>query len=115
MSSLFALSHHPEVQKKAQNELDMAIGHDRLPNFSDRHNLPYIEAILKEAQRMFPVTPLGELLKIFNGIFWRISALPHCSVSDDIYEGYFIPKGNTELHVVIYLKIYPQFRISDHW
>ncbi|KAK7453293.1 hypothetical protein VKT23_011968 [Stygiomarasmius scandens] len=79
MSSLFALSHHPEVQKKAQNELDMAIGHDRLPNFSDRHNLPYIEAILKEAQRMFPVTPL---------------ALPHCSVSDDIYEGYFIPKGS---------------------
>jgi len=61
MSTLLALSYHPEVQEKAQKELDMVIGNDRLPNFSDQSDLPYIDAILKEVQRMYPVVPLGKL------------------------------------------------------
>ncbi|KAF4437417.1 hypothetical protein F53441_13051 [Fusarium austroafricanum] len=42
---------HPEIQEKAQKELHMVIGSDRLPNFSDRPSLPYIEHIVQEIYR----------------------------------------------------------------
>lgn len=49
---------HPEVQRKAQEELDRVLG-GALPNFSHRESLPYIEAIVKEVLRWLPVTPSG--------------------------------------------------------
>lgn len=51
---------YPEVQKKAQEELDAVVGRERLPHFDDRGNLPYINAIIKEVLRWQPVTPIGE-------------------------------------------------------
>lgn len=42
---------HPECQIKAQEEIDAVIGTDRLPDFSDRHSLPYLERILQETLR----------------------------------------------------------------
>jgi len=53
-----AMALYPEVQKKAQKELDEVIG-DRLPEFNDRPNLPYINAMVKESFRWQPVVPLG--------------------------------------------------------
>jgi cytochrome P450 len=53
-----AMALYPEAQKKAQAELDHVLG-GRLPEFNDRPNLPYIEAMIKESQRWQPVTPLG--------------------------------------------------------
>lgn len=50
----------PDVQKKAQKQLDQVLGSLRLPEFSDRLSLPYIEAILKETLRWNPVIPLSE-------------------------------------------------------
>ena len=50
---------HPEVQRKAQEQLDSVIGTDRLPNLDDVTALPYVEAIVKELFRWHPVTPLG--------------------------------------------------------
>ena len=50
---------YPEVQKKAQAEIDAVVGPDRLPSFSDRNSLPYIEALVKEIQRWNVVTPTG--------------------------------------------------------
>ncbi len=50
---------YPEVQRKAQAELDRVVGLNRLPNFADRPSLPYIEAIVKETLRWQLVTPLG--------------------------------------------------------
>ncbi|KDQ23142.1 hypothetical protein PLEOSDRAFT_1021796, partial [Pleurotus ostreatus PC15] len=38
---------HPEVQKKAQKELDDIVGNGRLPTFNDRPYLPYIDCIIK--------------------------------------------------------------------
>lgn len=35
----------PEVLQKAQDEVDRVVGRDRLPEFSDRDNLPYITAL----------------------------------------------------------------------
>ncbi|KAF5331759.1 hypothetical protein D9758_016632 [Tetrapyrgos nigripes] len=82
--SVLVLSHHPEIQAKAQEELDRVLGStansSQLPDFSDQGSLPYVEAVFKEILRMYPSAPLG---------------VPHYSVADDVYEGYFIPKGTT--------------------
>ena len=43
--------HHPDVVKKAQDEIDSVTGGTRLPEFEDRMQLPYIECILKEILR----------------------------------------------------------------
>ncbi|KAJ8581526.1 cytochrome P450 [Rhizopogon salebrosus TDB-379] len=71
---------YPEVQKRAQAEIDSVIGTDRLPTFEDRASLPYVDAILRETLRWQPILPLG---------------VPHATSSTDIYNGYFIPKGAT--------------------
>ena len=73
---------YPEVQKKAQAELDAVVGPDRLPDHSDRADLPYINAIVKEATRWQPVLPFS---------------LPHATTADDEFQGYFIPAGTTLL------------------
>ncbi|TFY83605.1 hypothetical protein EWM64_g397 [Hericium alpestre] len=39
-TTIYALLAHPEVQKRAQEELDAVVGRDRLPAFQDRADLP---------------------------------------------------------------------------
>ncbi|KAF9444004.1 cytochrome P450 [Macrolepiota fuliginosa MF-IS2] len=77
---VLAMLKYPDVQKKAQQELDSVLGLDGLPDFSDKPHLPYFGAVLKEVIRWNPVVPLG---------------LPHYTVADDVYEGHYIPKGCT--------------------
>ncbi|KAF5372573.1 hypothetical protein D9758_005191 [Tetrapyrgos nigripes] len=72
------MARNPEVQKKAQAEIDSVVGPNRLPNISDRPSLPYINAIIKECLRINSIVPI----------------LPHSSDTDDVYEGYLIPKGS---------------------
>jgi hypothetical protein len=69
----------PEVQRKAQAELDRIIGPDRTPVMDDLSELQYIRACMKETLRWMPTTILG--------------AVPHAVTQDDEYMGYFIPKG----------------------
>ena len=52
---------YPEVQKKAQDELDRVVGRNRLPTVEDEKNLPYCHAIIKEVS-------LG-----FNHVSFRVS------------------------------------------
>jgi cytochrome P450 len=58
-----AMSLFPEVQRKAQNEIDRVIGGGRLPNLYDRGQLPYVSALLDEVHRWRPVVSLGLSLK----------------------------------------------------
>ena len=61
MQALFlAMALYPEVQKKAQAEIDAVVGPDRFPDFEDRDSLPYIKAIVKETMRWHLVVPLGD-------------------------------------------------------
>lgn len=53
------MAKYPEAQKKAQAELDAIIGPHRLPEFSDRPSIPYVNALVKEAMRWQVVVPLG--------------------------------------------------------
>jgi cytochrome P450 len=57
---LLAMVLYPEVQAKAQREID-SLCTGRLPDFSDYSYLPYVDAILKETLRWHPVAPLGEI------------------------------------------------------
>lgn len=50
---------HPDVQKKAQAEIDSVVGPDRLPGEADRERLPYLRAVLWEVLRWQPIGPLG--------------------------------------------------------
>jgi len=77
-SFILAMLLHPDVQEKAQGELDLVIGRERLPTFEDRPNLPFIDAVCKEVLRWRPVTPL---------------AVPHAVTEDDVYAGFFHTKG----------------------
>lgn len=79
LSAFFlAMTLHPEVQCQAREEIDRIVGSARLPDFSDRESLPYIEAVVKECFRWHTLAPL---------------AIPHQTTSDDVCEGYTIPKG----------------------
>lgn len=72
------MSLYPEVQRKAQEELDRVVGPYRLPDFGDYDSLIYIRAIVLEAMRWVVVVPLG---------------LHHRVIRDDEYKGFLIPKG----------------------
>ena len=50
---------NPEIQAKAQAQLDAVVGSDKLPEFTEKESLPYVEALVLECFRWHPVTPLG--------------------------------------------------------
>lgn len=69
-----------QIQERASKELDeyLRATPGRIPTLEDRPNLPYIEAIIREALRWRPPAPLS---------------LQHVLIQDDHYNGCFIPKG----------------------
>ncbi|KAI0747137.1 cytochrome P450 [Daedaleopsis nitida] len=77
---ILAMTLWPDIQARAQAELDSVLGPSctRLPTFSDRARLPYVNAIVLEVLRWNPAVPLG---------------LAHRVTQDDAYRGYSIPKG----------------------
>jgi Cytochrome P450 len=85
---------YPEAQKKAQAEIDAVIGPNRLPEFHDRPSLPYINAVVKETSRWNLAAPLGRpfIIIIFT-ILTSSKGIPHMSMMDDVYNGFYIPKG----------------------
>ena len=78
ISFILAMCVFPDKMKKAQEELDQVVGQDRVPNWSDEPNLPYVKAIINETLRWRTVTILG--------------GIPHAPIQDDEYRGYIIPK-----------------------
>lgn len=51
------LLNNPQVLQKAQHEIDNLVGQDRLITERDVAELPYLQCILDETQRMHPVVP----------------------------------------------------------
>ncbi|KAA0034196.1 cytochrome P450 78A5-like [Cucumis melo var. makuwa] len=49
---------HPDIQAKAQDEIDLCVGGNRHVRDSDIPNLPYLQAIVKEVLRLHPPGPL---------------------------------------------------------
>ncbi|KAG0694426.1 cytochrome P450 [Suillus ampliporus] len=77
---LLAMVLHPEVQARARAEINQVVRHDKMPCLDDRASLPYLSAVLREVLRWHPTSPLG---------------MAHAALNDDVYGGYFIPKGAT--------------------
>lgn len=99
----FLLQHlylQPEILKKCQDEMDMVVGHGRLPTLNDRQkyihiesipqfispifiyltcslSLPYIEACIRETFRHDTLIPSG---------------IPHTATADTTFRTYNIPK-----------------------
>jgi len=81
LSTFFlAMVRYPEIFKKAREEIDRVVGTDRLPDFDDREELPYIDAILQETYRWGCPPNLG--------VFHRL-------MFDDEYRDYHIPAGSS--------------------
>ncbi|KAK1232043.1 hypothetical protein PQX77_004826 [Marasmius sp. AFHP31] len=80
LTFILAMTLHPEVQTRAQKEIESVVGRGGLPDFGDKDALPYVNAIIAEVLRWHTVTPL---------------AVPHRAVKDDVYAGYYIPAGAT--------------------
>ncbi|KAI0752864.1 cytochrome P450 [Daedaleopsis nitida] len=77
-ATLLALSLQPDILRRVQAELDAVVGPNRLPEYSDRESLVYLDAVIKETFRWHNVVPLG---------------VPHCTTADDELNGFFIPKN----------------------
>ncbi|KAJ7251375.1 cytochrome P450 [Mycena rebaudengoi] len=76
---ILAMLANPDVQKRAQEEIDTIVREGHLPSFDDEESLPYVSAIVKEVLRWKPVTPIG---------------FPHAVAVEDTYRGYRIPAGS---------------------
>ncbi|EUC43271.1 hypothetical protein COCMIDRAFT_38750 [Bipolaris oryzae ATCC 44560] len=73
---------HPDIQKKAQAEIDREVSSDRIPNISDVGRLSYVMSIIKEVLRWRPVGGIG---------------IPH-QLSEDVWlDDQLLPKGSTLL------------------
>ncbi|KAH9991662.1 cytochrome P450 [Russula compacta] len=78
LSAFFlAMISFPDVQRRAQEEIDRVIGNDRLPTLADRGKLPYVTALRDEVYRWRPVVSTG---------------FPHRTMEADTHRGYYIPK-----------------------
>ncbi|KAL3258259.1 hypothetical protein ABHI18_006179 [Aspergillus niger] len=66
---ILSMALNPSIQEKAQAELDTVLGPHTLPKLSDRDKLPYVNAIVKESLRWYPVAPMG---------------IPHLCVEEDV-------------------------------
>ncbi|KAL7875316.1 hypothetical protein SRHO_G00062860 [Serrasalmus rhombeus] len=71
------LLHRPEVQTAVYEEL-FSVLKGQYPQYSDRHRLPYLRALINEMLRLRPVAPL---------------AVPHKAKRNSSIAGYFIPEN----------------------
>ncbi|KAH0874970.1 hypothetical protein HID58_072332 [Brassica napus] len=58
MMAMTNLLKHPQVLEKARLEIDEKIGEDRLIDEPDLAELPYLQNVVSETFRLFPVAPL---------------------------------------------------------
>ncbi|XXG56588.1 hypothetical protein AAC387_Pa03g3964 [Persea americana] len=92
--ALAELINHPNIFKKAREEIDAVVGKERLVEESDIPNLPCIQAIIKETLRLHPTAPL---------IIRKSS--DHCKIS-----GYDIPSDTR-----VFINVWAIGRVPHHW
>ncbi|XP_023121496.2 cytochrome P450 2F2-like [Amphiprion ocellaris] len=78
LTGFLYLMNHPHIQERCQQEIDKVLeGKDRAC-FEDRHNMPYMQAVIHEVQRIANTVPLS--------VF-------HRTTKDTELMGYSLPKG----------------------
>ncbi|XP_015872960.3 cytochrome P450 CYP82D47 [Ziziphus jujuba] len=76
--ALSLLLNNRHALKKAKDELDAIVGHERFVKESDLNQLVYLQATIKETLRLYPAAPL---------------AGPRIFTEDCIIGGFHVPKG----------------------
>ncbi|XP_029281892.1 cytochrome P450 2K1-like [Cottoperca gobio] len=77
--ALLFMTKYPKIQDQVQEELSRVIGHHQV-HAEDRKNLPFVNAVLHETQRMASIAPMS---------------LPLKTTQDVTFQGHFIKKGTT--------------------
>ncbi|KAK4781451.1 hypothetical protein SAY86_015553 [Trapa natans] len=93
--AMSVLLNHPEVMKKAQAEIDGAVGPSRLVNELDLARLPYLHCIINETLRMYPAGPL---------------LVPHESSEECYVGGHRVPSGT-----MLLINLYSIQRDPKYW
>ncbi|KAM9377050.1 cytochrome P450 2J6-like [Pholidichthys leucotaenia] len=78
LTAFLYLMNYPHIQDQCQQEIDRVLGGKDQVTFDDRHNMPYVQAVIHEAQRVANTVPLS--------VF-------HCTTKDTELMDYSIPKG----------------------
>ncbi|KAJ9565318.1 hypothetical protein OSB04_001284 [Centaurea solstitialis] len=92
--ALAELINHPNIMRKAVEEIDQVVGKNRLLQESDIPNLPYLQAIVKETLRLHPTGPM----------------ILRQSTEDCTVAGYHIPANTT-----IFVNVWALGRDPNHW
>nr|XP_020502834.1 LOW QUALITY PROTEIN: cytochrome P450 2K1-like [Labrus bergylta] len=71
------MAKYPHIQEKVHEELDRVLG-SREVRVDDRKQMPYIDAVIHETQRLASIVPMS---------------LPHKTSRDVTFQGYFIKEG----------------------
>ncbi|PCH34102.1 cytochrome P450, partial [Wolfiporia cocos MD-104 SS10] len=79
LTFILAMVLYPEAQKRAQAEIDSVIGPNHLPTIRDKPSLPYVRSVIAEVFRWNPAAPLAAV---------------HSMSEEDVYNGYYLPKGS---------------------
>ncbi|XP_040290394.1 cytochrome P450 2F2-like [Bufo bufo] len=77
---IMLIAHYPDVQAKVQQEIDEVTKSLRPPEFMDKPQMPYTNAVIHEIQRVLDFTPAPQF---------------HAVTEDIKFRGYTIPKGAT--------------------
>ncbi|XP_047453415.1 cytochrome P450 2F2-like [Mugil cephalus] len=78
LTGFLYLMSYPDIQERCQQEIDHVLADKDRATFEDRHNMPYVQAVIHEVQRIANTVPLS--------VF-------HCTTKDAELMGYSIPKG----------------------
>ncbi|KAI4316652.1 hypothetical protein L6164_024611 [Bauhinia variegata] len=89
------LLNHPESLQKARAEIDTNVGQEQLVKESDLPKLNYLENVITETLRLFPVAPL---------------LLPHQSSKDCTVCGFNIPGGT-----MLFVNLWAMHRDAKVW
>ncbi|XP_023121551.1 cytochrome P450 2F2-like [Amphiprion ocellaris] len=77
LTAFLYLMNHPHIQERCQQEIDRVLEGKDQACFDDRHQMPYMQAVIHESQRIANTIPLSV----------------HCTTKDTELAGYSIPKG----------------------
>uniref|UniRef100_A0A3P8U5S5 Cytochrome P450, family 2, subfamily X, polypeptide 9 n=1 Tax=Amphiprion percula TaxID=161767 RepID=A0A3P8U5S5_AMPPE len=78
LTAFLYLISHPHIQERCHQEIDKVLGGKDQASFDDRNNMPYVQAVIHESQRIANTVPLS--------VF-------HTTTKDTELMGYSIPKG----------------------
>ncbi len=96
--ALYLLSTHPEARERAESEAEALFPAEGVPEIETLNRLTYLEAVLREALRLYPPIHLGNRL----------------AARDITFEGYLIPRGSRVIYSIYLTQRHPRYWEQPH-